>query len=73
MQTVIAFSTTEAEYVALSATLRDVTFVMQLLKELISFRVKLNTVLPTVKCKVFEDKVGVIELTKAPHMHASPH
>jgi hypothetical protein len=39
MQTIIALSTTEAEYVALSAALCDVTFVMQLLKEHIAFRV----------------------------------
>jgi hypothetical protein len=68
MQTVIALSTTEAEYVALSATLRDVTFVMQLLEEFISFGVQLKSVLPTVKCKVFEDNVGAIELAKAPRM-----
>jgi hypothetical protein len=68
MQTVIALSTTEAEYVALSAALRDVTFVMQLLDELISFGVNLKSVLPTVKCKVFEDNVGAIELAKAPRM-----
>jgi hypothetical protein len=41
---------------------------MQLLEELISFGVQLKAVLPTVKCKVFEDNVGAIELAKAPHM-----
>jgi hypothetical protein len=67
MQTIIALSSTEeAEYVALSAALRDITFVMQLLKELISFGVKLNNVLPTGKCKAFEYNIGGIELSK-PH------
>ena len=41
---------------------------MQLLKELISFGIQLQDVLPTVKCKVFEDNVGAIELAKAPRM-----
>jgi hypothetical protein len=68
MQTVIALSTTEAKYIALSAALRGVTFVMQLLNKLISLGVNLTTVLPTVKCKVFKDNVGAIKLAKAPRM-----
>jgi hypothetical protein len=68
MQMIIALLTTEAEYVALSTALLDVTFVMQLLTELISFGVQLQSFLPEIKCKVFEDNVGAIELAKAPRM-----
>jgi hypothetical protein len=68
IQTGIALSMTEAAYVALSTALSEVTFVMQLLTELISFRVQLTIVLPEVKCKVFEDNGGPIGLAKAPRM-----
>jgi hypothetical protein len=65
MQTTTALSTTEAEYMALSAALRDVIYIMQLLEELVSFGIKLSPVLPEIKCKVFEDNVGAYELAKA--------
>jgi hypothetical protein len=65
MQTAIALSTTKAKYVALSAALHDITFIMQLLTKLFSFGVNLATMLSTVKCKVFEDNLGAIELAKA--------
>jgi hypothetical protein len=68
MQTIIALSTTEAKYVALSTALCDVTSVMQLLTEWISFGVQLKIILPEVKCKVFKDNAGAIELAKAPRM-----
>jgi hypothetical protein len=68
MQTTIALSTTEAKYMALSAALRDIIYVMQLLEELVSFSVKLPPVLPEIKYKVFEDNVGALELAKAPKL-----
>jgi hypothetical protein len=68
LQTTIALSTTEAEYIALSSALRDVIYVMQLLEELISFGIKIPVSTPTVRCKVFEDNVGAIELAKAPKL-----
>jgi hypothetical protein len=68
MQTTIALSTTKAEYMALSAALRNVIYGMQLLKELVSFVVKLASVLPKIKCKVFKDNVSALELAKAPKL-----
>jgi len=68
MQTTIALSTTEAEYIALSTALRDVIFVMNLLRELVSFGVTLIKATPKIKCKVFEDNVGALELAKTPKM-----
>ena len=41
---------------------------MQLLDELISFGIKIPVSTPTVRCKVFEDNVGAIELAKAPKL-----
>ena len=68
MQTTIALSTTKAEYMALSASLRDVIYVLQLLEELTSFSVRLAAVVPEIKCKVFKDNVGALELAKAPKL-----
>jgi hypothetical protein len=41
---------------------------MQLLEELISFGVQLKGVLPLVKCKVFKDNLGTIELANSTRM-----
>jgi hypothetical protein len=68
LQTTVALSTTEAEYIALSTSLRDVINVMQLLEELLSFGIKIPFTTPTVRSKVFEDNVGAIELAKAPKL-----
>ena len=55
----------------MSAALRDIIFIMQVVTALISFGVNLVTVLPvpTVKCKLFEGTIGAIQLVKAPHMY----
>jgi hypothetical protein len=58
-----------------------VTFVMQLLTELVSLGIQLATIiLPKIKCKVFEDNISTIELAKTPwnvfpdkiHWHTIP-
>jgi hypothetical protein len=59
-------TTTEAKYIALSTTLRDVIQVMQLLNKLVSITIPMRV--PTVWCKVFEDNVGAIELAKCPKL-----
>jgi hypothetical protein len=68
LQTTVALSATEAEYIAFSTSLRDVIYVMQLLEELMSFNIKIPFTPSTVCCKVFEDNVGLIELAKAPKL-----
>ena len=68
LQSTIALSTTEAEFIALSTALRDVIYVMQLLEELISFGVPIPLETPKVFCKVFEDNVGALELARTPRM-----
>ena len=54
LQTEIALSTAEAEYIALSSAMRDVIPLMQLLTE-ISVILPIYNPDPKVKCKVFED------------------
>ena len=41
---------------------------IQLLEEIISFGIKLVAVVPSIKCKVFEDNIGALELAKAPKL-----
>eukprot|EP00978_Attheya_sp_CCMP212_P014686 scaffold37545_cov64-Attheya_sp.AAC.1 len=66
LQTEIALSTTEAEYIALSQAMREVIPFMNLLKELsVIFDIYLPE--PEVHCKVFEDNnscIAVAESTK---------
>ena len=61
LQTEIALSTTEAEYIALSQSLREVIPLIQLLKEINEvFPIHLPT--PKIRCKVYEDNNSCISL-----------
>lgn len=62
MQSLIALSTTEAEYIALSSALREVIAVMNLMNELKRNGFKLHPSLPTVRCRTFEDNKSCIEI-----------
>ena len=53
MQTLVALSTTEAEYIALSSALREVIGTMQLMQEIQSQGFDLNLTTPEVRCTVF--------------------
>lgn len=64
----MALSTTKAKYIALLITLRNVIYAMQLLNELISFGITIPMQLSTIRCKVFEDNVGAIELARCPKL-----
>jgi hypothetical protein len=62
MQTEIALSTTESEYIACSNALRDTLPLMDFIDE-IRNRFDSNIVsVPTVKCELFEDNSGALEL-----------
>ena len=62
MQTEIALSSTESEYVGLSYALRDAIPIMELLKELKRFKFPIRTSHTKVHCKVFEDNSGALEI-----------
>jgi hypothetical protein len=65
LQTEIALSTTEAEYIALSQAMREVLPFMNLLKELaVIFDIYLPQ--PQVHCKVYEDNNGCIAVAHSP-------
>eukprot|EP00980_Cylindrotheca_fusiformis_P030514 scaffold24936_cov171-Cylindrotheca_fusiformis.AAC.1 len=69
LQSIIALSTTEAEYMALSAATREVIFLINLTDELCSHHgVELIASQPTIQCQIFEDNAGAIQLAKLPKL-----
>ncbi len=68
MQTEIALSSTEVEYIAPSQSMREVLPLMWLLEEAQQRGMKIKTIPCKVHCKVFEDNEGAIKITKVPKM-----
>jgi hypothetical protein len=68
LQSQIALSTTEAEYIAMSQALCDVIPVMNLLQEMREQNFKVVCIEPYVYCKVFEDNAGALELVRLPKL-----
>ncbi|MGH7974068.1 MAG: Ty1/Copia family ribonuclease HI [bacterium] len=69
LQTEIALSTTEAEYVALSQSMRDVLPTQRLIIEILEF-FKLALDATTTRSTVFEDNAGALTLAHTPAMTA---
>ena len=79
LQSVFALSTCEAEFIALSTSLRDVIGLMHLLEELKESGFDVHSK-PTVRCKLFEDNTGALEMARVAkyrprtrHLNASWH
>ena len=68
MQTIIALSSTEAEYVVLSQSMREAIPIIGLLDELRDWKMVPEPTKTSIKCKAFEDNLGAIELAKLPKM-----
>jgi hypothetical protein len=68
LQREVALSSTEAEYNALSESLRHIIHMMQIVDELRDRGWKVTDTQPRVHCKVFEDNVGALEMSKLPKM-----
>ena len=64
LQTEIALSTTEAEYIALSQAVREVLPLMELMKEL-NVVLKINISKPEFFCEVFEDNRSAIAVAES--------
>ena len=61
LQSTISLSTTEAEHVALSSAMRDVTCLIHLIEEIKEAGTDLPTASqPKTICRVFEDNVGAL-------------
>jgi hypothetical protein len=68
LQTEVALSTTEAEYMACSTALRDVIPLRSLIDE-VRLRVDASiNATPTICCEVFEDNSGALEMVRSPKM-----
>ena len=67
MQTEIALSTTEAEYMALSMAMRELIPLVKLFEEAKDAGIDVNVNKAVVKCKVFEDNEGAAEITATIH------
>jgi len=68
LQTEMALSSTESEHTGLSHVLREVTPIMELLKEMQSNGATASTAAAKVHCKVFKDNSGALEMAKV-HKH----
>jgi hypothetical protein len=68
LQSQIALSTTEAEYIAMSQALRDIIPIMNLLQEMREQNFKVICIKPYVYCKVFKDNAGALELARLPKL-----
>ena len=66
MQTITAMSTTEAKYIALSTSLREVIPMMGMLQEAREHGLQADYLPPKVHCTVFEDNSGALELARLP-------
>ena len=68
LQSQVALSTTEAEYIAMSQALRDIIPIMGSLQEMRERGFKVLCTEPYVYCKVFEDNSGALELARLPKL-----
>jgi hypothetical protein len=66
MQTEIALSSTEAEYIALSQSMREILPLMWLVEEVEERGIMVNAKPCRIHCRVFEDNKGAIEIAKVP-------
>jgi hypothetical protein len=65
LQSKFALSTTEAEYLALSTSIRQVILLMRLVEEIKS-TMKLDLCTMVVRCTVFKDNTDAVELANVP-------
>jgi hypothetical protein len=68
LQSQVALSTTKAEYIAMSQTLRDVIPVMGLLQEMRERKFQVICTEPYMYCKIFVDNSGALELARLPKL-----
>ena len=68
LQTQVALSTTEAEYIALLQALRETIPIMNLIKKLKKRNIDVYSTSPKIYCTAFEDNNGALELAKVPKM-----
>ena len=60
LQTEIALSVTDAEYVTLSQALHEVIPIMNLMKEMNNYGYNVENPVPKINCKAFKDNNGAL-------------
>jgi Reverse transcriptase (RNA-dependent DNA polymerase)/GAG-pre-integrase domain len=65
LQSEIALSTTESEYLAISTATREVLPLMELIQEMKDHGCGLTATNPQLHCRVFEDNTGAVELASS--------
>ncbi len=68
LQTQVALSTSEAEYIAMSQSLQDVLPIIFLVQEICKKGFQVICTKPYIYCKVFEDNSGALELARLPKL-----
>jgi hypothetical protein len=68
MQTEVALSSTESEYISLSQSLREVIPLIAFIREISTAGFTFNTATPITKCTAFEDNNGALEIARTPKM-----
>ncbi len=68
IQTEIALSVTEAEYIALSMAAREILPLLSLAKEAAKLKVIPDVDTPKIRCRIFEDNIGAVEMANVPKM-----
>jgi hypothetical protein len=68
LQTEIALSTTEAEYISLSTSTRDILPILSLAKEASEHKLIAQVPTPLIHCKIFKDNSGTVEMANVPKM-----
>jgi hypothetical protein len=68
LQSQVALSTTKAEYIAMSQSLRNVIPIMGLVQEMTEQDFQVICTKPYVYCKVFEDNLGALKLARLPKL-----
>jgi hypothetical protein len=66
LQSLIALSTTEAEVIALSTATREIIHLIKFARELKYHGYPVAKDTPTIKCRIFEDNSGCLEIAKVP-------
>ena len=68
LQSQVALSTTKAEYIAMSQSLRNVIPIMGLVQEMMEQDFQVICTEPYVYCKVFKDNLGALKLAWLPKL-----
>jgi hypothetical protein len=66
LQTEIVLSSTEAEYIELSQSLRELVYLFGILTEIKGVHSIIDVSTPTIHCKVFEDNEGALAMARLP-------